>query len=112
MPPLDAGNSGTTMRLLGGILAWQPFQTELTGDASLRSRPMDRIVEPLSRMGARIVASGDGRFPPLRITGGSLRGLTYTLPVASAHVKSAGLPPRPPAEGPTTGAEPTPAPDD
>src|SRR5881396_1619752 len=91
MTPLDAGNSGTTMRLLAGILAGQPFQTELTGDASLRTRLMDRIVEPLSRMGARIVASGDGRFPPLRITGGSLRGITYTLPVASAQVKSAVL---------------------
>src|SRR5947208_2184865 len=62
MTPLDAGNSGTTMRLLAGILAGQPFQTELTGDASLRTRLMDRIVEPLSRMGARIVAAGDGGF--------------------------------------------------
>ena len=108
MTPLDAGNSGTTMRLLAGILAGQPFQTELTGDASLRTRPMDRIVEPLSRMGARIVASGDGRFPPLRITGGSLRGITYTLPVASAQVKSAVLLAGLLAEGPTTVVEPTP----
>src|SRR5438552_3879598 len=108
MTPLDAGNSGTTMRLLAGILAGQPFQTELTGDASLRSRPMDRIVEPLSRMGARIVASGDGRFPPLRISGGSLRGITYTLPIASAQGKSAVLPAGLLAEGPTTVVEPTP----
>ena len=108
MTPLDAGNSGTTMRLLAGILAGQPFQTELTGDASLRTRLMDRIVEPLSRMGARIVASGDGRFPPLRITGGSLRGITYTLPVASAQVKSAVLLAGLLAEGPTTVVEPTP----
>ena len=108
MTPLDAGNSGTTMRLLAGILAGQPFQTELTGDASVRTRPMDRIVEPLSRMGARIVASGDGRFPPLRITGGSLRGITYTLPVASAQVKSAVLLAGLLAEGPTTVVEPTP----
>ena len=108
MTPLDAGNSGTTMRLLAGILAGQPFQTELTGDASLRTRPMDRIVEPLSRMGARIVASGDGRFPPLRITGGSLRGITYTLPVASAQVKSAVLLAGLLAEGPTTVVESTP----
>ena len=108
MTPLDAGNSGTTMRLLAGILAGQPFQTELTGDASLRTRPVDRIVEPLSRMGARIVASGDGRFPPLRITGGSLRGITYTLPVASAQVKSAVLLAGLLAEGPTTVVEPTP----
>src|SRR2546422_530312 len=108
MTPLDAGNSGTTMRLLAGILAGQPFQTELTGDASLRTRPMDRIVEPLSRMGARIVASGDGRFPPLRISGGSLRGITHTLPVASAQVKSAVLLAGLLAEGPTTVVEPTP----
>ena len=108
MTPLDAGNSGTTMRLLAGILAGQPFQTELTGDASVRTRPMDRIVEPLSRMGARIVASGDGRFPPLRISGGSLRGITYTLPVASAQVKSAVLLAGLLAEGPTTVVEPTP----
>lgn len=108
MTPLDAGNSGTTMRLLAGILAGQPFQTELTGDASLRTRPMDRIVEPLSQMGARIVASGDGRFPPLRISGGSLRGITYTLPVASAQVKSAVLLAGLLAEGPTTVVEPTP----
>jgi len=108
MTPLDAGNSGTTMRLLAGILAGQPFQTELTGDASLRTRPVDRIVEPLSRMGARIVASGDGRFPPLRITGRSLRGITYTLPIASAQVKSAVLLAGLLAEGPTTVVEPTP----
>src|SRR2546430_3585549 len=108
MPPLEAGNSGPTMRLRAGILPGQPFQTELTGDASLRTRLMDRIVEPLSRMGARIVASGDGRFPPLRITGGSLRGITYTLPVASAQVKSAVLLAGLLAEGPTTGVEPTP----
>ena len=108
MTPLDAGNSGTTLRLLAGILAGQPFQTELTGDASLRTRPMDRIVEPLSRMGARIVASGDGRFPPLRITGRSLRGITYTLPIASAQVKSAVLLAGLLAEGPTTVVEPTP----
>src|SRR5256886_9155415 len=108
MPPLEAGNSGPTMRLRAGILAGQPFQTELTGDASLRTRPMDRIFEPLSRMGARIVASGDGRFPPLRISGGSLRGITYTLPVASAQVKSAVLLAGLLAEGPTTVVEPTP----
>src|SRR5256886_9047217 len=111
MTPLDAGNSGTTMRLLAGILAGQPFQTELTGDASLRTRPVDRIVEPLSRMGARIVASGDGRFPPLRITGGSLRGITHTLPVASAQVKSAVLLAGLLAGGPPTGVGATPTPD-
>jgi len=105
--PLDAGNSGTTMRLLAGILAGQPFEAELTGDASLRSRPMDRIVEPLSQMGARIAALGDGRFPPLRITGGPLRGISYTLPVASAQVKSAVLLAGLFARGETTVVEPT-----
>lgn len=106
--PLDAGNSGTTMRLLAGILAGQPFQSELTGDASLVSRPMDRVVEPLSQMGARIVALGNDRFPPLRITGGSLRGITYALPVASAQVKSAVLLAGLLAQGPTTVIEPAP----
>jgi len=106
--PLDAGNSGTTMRLLAGILAGQSFEAELTGDASLRSRPMDRIVEPLSQMGARIAALGDGRFPPLRITGGPLRGISYTLPVASAQVKSAVLLAGLFARGETTVVEPNP----
>src|SRR3989441_1231326 len=105
--PRDAGNWGTTMRLLAGILAGQPFEAELTGDASLRSRPMDRIVEPLSQMDARIAALGDGRFPPLRITGGPLRGISYTLPVASAQVKSAVLLAGLFARGETTVIEPT-----
>lgn len=89
--PLDAGNSGTTMRLLAGILAGQPFTSEIIGDESLRRRPMDRVVEPLVQMGARVEALGDGRCPPLRITGGRLRGIVYRLPVASAQVKSAVL---------------------
>lgn len=88
---LDAGNSGTTMRLLAGILAGQPFSTEITGDESLRRRPMDRIAEPLTLMGATVEALGQGRFPPLRIAGGRLKGISYTLPVASAQVKSAVL---------------------
>jgi len=104
--PLDAGNSGTTMRLLSGILAGQPFVADITGDASLRSRPMDRIIEPLVRMGAQVQALGDGRFPPLRITGGRLRGITYTLPVASAQVKSAVLLAGLYAQGETTVVEP------
>jgi 3-phosphoshikimate 1-carboxyvinyltransferase len=83
---LDAGNSGTTTRLLAGILAAQTFRSRLTGDASLRRRPMDRIVEPLSMMGARI-HSDDGRIP-LEIEGAHLRGIRYELPVASAQVKS------------------------
>jgi 3-phosphoshikimate 1-carboxyvinyltransferase len=85
--PLDAGNSGTTARLLLGVLAAQQFETTLTGDPSLRKRPMDRVVEPLKRMGAQV--EGDGTRLPLRIRGGNLKPLTYTLPVASAQVKSA-----------------------
>jgi 3-phosphoshikimate 1-carboxyvinyltransferase len=106
--PLDAGNSGTTMRLLAGILAGQPFAAEITGDASLRSRPMERIVEPLVRMGAQVKAMGAGRFPPLRIFGTRLRGITYMLPVASAQVKSAILLAGLYAEGETTVIEPVP----
>ena len=86
---LDAGNSGTTMRLLAGILAGHPFEARITGDASLRRRPMRRVIDPLERMGG-CVAADDGR-PPLRIRGGSLQGITYTPPVASAQVKSAVL---------------------
>ncbi|HEX9918633.1 MAG TPA: 3-phosphoshikimate 1-carboxyvinyltransferase [Pyrinomonadaceae bacterium] len=85
--PLDCGNSGTSMRLLAGLLAGQPFASTLTGDASLRSRPMRRIVEPLELMGAR-VSSEDGRAP-LRIEGRApLAPIRYALPVASAQVKS------------------------
>ena len=86
---LDAGNSGTTMRLLAGVLAGQPFESVITGDASLRRRPMQRIVDPLGRMGARI-GTADGR-PPLTIGSASLRGIAYATPVASAQVKSATL---------------------
>ncbi len=87
--PLDLGNSGTSMRLLAGILAAQPFDTELRGDASLSRRPMQRVTEPLARMGARIETAAHGT-PPLRIHGGQgLRGIDYHMPVASAQVKSA-----------------------
>jgi 3-phosphoshikimate 1-carboxyvinyltransferase len=86
---LNAGNSGTTMRLLAGLLAGQPFFSVLTGDASLRSRPMERVVEPLRAMGTRIQGRAGGSRPPLAIEGGSLRGIRYRLPVASAQVKSA-----------------------
>lgn len=103
---LDAGNSGTTMRLLAGVLAGQPFSSEVTGDASLRARPMDRIIEPLMKMGARVEAMGGGRYPPLRITGGRLRGIDYRVPVASAQVKSAVLLAGLQAEGETTVIEP------
>lgn len=85
--PLDAGNSGTTIRLLAGILAGQPFQSVIGGDESLSRRPMGRVIRPLGLMGAGIVAR-EGGLPPLRITGGRLRALRYSLPVASAQVKS------------------------
>ncbi len=84
---LNCGNSGTTARLMLGILAGQTFSATLTGDASLRRRPMRRVTEPLKQMGADIAERGDGL--PLTIRGGKLRGLTYTSPVASAQVKSA-----------------------
>ncbi len=84
---LNCGNSGTTARLMLGVLAGQNFSATLTGDASLRRRPMRRVTEPLKQMGARIQERGDGL--PLTIRGGKLRGLTYASPVASAQVKSA-----------------------
>jgi 3-phosphoshikimate 1-carboxyvinyltransferase len=88
--PLDAGNSGTTMRMLAGILAGQPFRSVLTGDASLSRRPMKRVIDPLTRMGARI-RSAEGGLPPLEIEGGTLKPIRYELPVPSAQVKSAVL---------------------
>ncbi|MBC7247735.1 MAG: 3-phosphoshikimate 1-carboxyvinyltransferase [Actinobacteria bacterium] len=86
---LDAGNSATTMRLLAGALAGRPFRCEIDGDASLRRRPMSRIIEPLGRMGARIVGMGEGGRPPLAIEGGNLRGIEHHMEVDSAQVKSA-----------------------
>src|SRR5574341_844786 len=86
---LDARNSGTTMRLLSGVLAAHPFSATLTGDGSLSRRPMRRIIEPLERMGARITSDNDR--PPLTVTGADLAGIEYTLPVPSAQVKSAVL---------------------
>ena len=85
---LDAGNSGTTLRLLTGLLAGQGFDSEITGDASLRRRPMRRVIEPLALMGARIEAR-ESNFAPLEIHGTTLRPIEYALPVASAQVKSA-----------------------
>lgn len=87
---LDAGNSGTTMRLLAGILAGQEFPSAIDGDASLRRRPMRRVMEPLAQMGARIRAR-EGGFAPLEIEGAHLSPIEYTLPVPSAQVKSAVL---------------------
>jgi 3-phosphoshikimate 1-carboxyvinyltransferase len=86
---LDAGNSGTTMRLLSGILAGQPFTSFLTGDVSLCNRPMERVTVPLREMGAKITGRQGGTRAPLAITGGNLQALNYHLPVASAQVKSA-----------------------
>ena len=87
--PIDCGNAGTGMRLLAGVLAGQRFDSVLIGDESLSRRPMRRVIEPLSRMGARVEA-GEGGIPPLRIYGNNaLQGIDYELPVASAQVKSA-----------------------
>jgi 3-phosphoshikimate 1-carboxyvinyltransferase len=102
---LDAGNSGSTLRMLSGLLAGQPFVSRISGDESLSRRPMQRIMLPLRQMGARIGARED-RFPPLEISGGALAPVDYSLPVASAQVKTcilfAGLY----AEGRTTVREP------
>jgi 3-phosphoshikimate 1-carboxyvinyltransferase len=84
---LDAGNSGSTIRMLSGILAGQEFLSRIAGDESLSRRPMDRIMRPLREMGAQIDGL-DGRYPPLAIQGGQLRSIDYTLPVASAQVKT------------------------
>ena len=86
---LDCGNSGTTMRLMSGLLAAQPFRSRLTGDPSLSRRPMRRVMEPLGLMGARLRTEGEGDRPPLIIEGAAnLQGIEYRLPVASAQVKS------------------------
>lgn len=86
---INCGNSGTTMRLLAGLLAGQTFESRLVGDPGLSRRPMDRIIAPLCEMGASVVAEGPDDTPPLRIRGGSLRGIQYRPPVASAQVKGA-----------------------
>jgi 3-phosphoshikimate 1-carboxyvinyltransferase len=83
---LDCGNSGSTMRMLSGIVAGQKFTSEMVGDESLSRRPMERVIKPLSEMGARII-SQEGK-PPLHITGGALKAIEYKMPVASAQVKS------------------------
>ncbi len=103
---LDAGNSGTTARLLLGVLASQPFHAVLTGDASLCRRPMGRVVEPLRRMGARIDGREEGRALPLAVRGGALEAGEHRLAVASAQVKSALLLAGLAAAGPTGVAEP------
>lgn len=105
--PIDCQGSGTTIRLLAGILAGQPFTSTLDGHAGLRRRPMERVAVPLRQMGADI-KTNDG-CPPLNITGGSLRGIDYHLPVASAQVKSATLLAGLYAEGQTSVHQPGPS---
>lgn len=105
---LYCGNSGTTMRLMAGILASQPFTARLTGDASLSRRPMKRVIEPLRRMGAALLAETEEIYPPLVVRGGPLHGIEYTLPVASAQVKSAILLAGLRAKGVTAVIEPAP----
>ena len=102
---LDAENSGTTIRLLSGILSGQSFTTKITGDSSLQKRPMKRVITPLREMGADI-RGRDDNFPPLEIHGGKLRGIHYRMPMASAQVKSAVLLAGLFAEGETSVTEP------
>lgn len=104
--PIDCGNSGTGIRLLTGLLAGQDFFTVLTGDESIRRRPMGRIVKPLREMGANIAGRKGGEHAPLGVTGSRLRAITYTSPVASAQIKSALLLAALFAEGTTRIAEP------
>jgi len=106
---LDCGGSATTMRLLAGILAGQPFSSVLTGNEQLRRRPMERVAEPLREMGATVLCREDGGLPPMTIYGGRLRGIDYALPVASAQLKSAILLAGLYAAGPTTVREPGPS---
>lgn len=105
--PLDCQGSGTTMRLLAGILAGQPFTAVLDGHVGLRRRPMERVAVPLRQMGADVVSTNG--CPPLTITGGRLRAIDYTMPIASAQVKSAILLAALYAEGETTVRQPGPA---
>ncbi len=104
--PLDCGNSGTSMRLLCGMVAGLDWETELVGDESLTARPMDRVAEPLSAMGATVDGRGARWLPPLRVRGGGLHGIDWTPAVASAQVKSAILLAGLSAQGPTTVREP------
>ena len=103
---LDAGNSGTTIRLFCGLLAGQPFYATITGDASIRRRPMARVTRPLREMGARIFGREDASLAPITVMGGKLRGIDHELPVASAQVKSALLLAGLYAEGRTSVREP------
>jgi 3-phosphoshikimate 1-carboxyvinyltransferase len=107
--PLECGGSGTTMRLMSGLLAGQPFYSVLASNAQLAGRPMDRVAVPLRAMGATILGREGGRYAPLSIVGGSLVGLRYEMPVASAQVKSAILLAGLFAEGKTEVIEPAPS---
>lgn len=104
---LDCGNSGTTMRLMMGILAGREGRSTLVGDASLSKRPMDRVRIPLEKMGAQISGEGEKNTPPISVSGGGLRGLEYSSPVASAQIKSAILLAGLQAEGKTSILEPS-----
>lgn len=104
---VDCGNSGTTLRLLTGLLAGKPFFSVLTGDASLRKRPMRRVIDPLQTMGAEILGRSGGNLAPLAISGKKLNGIDYRLPIASAQVKSAILLAGLTASGVTTLSEPS-----
>jgi len=105
---LEVGNSGTTLRLTAGLCAGFDWLTVLAGDASIARRPMDRIAEPLRRMGARVDGRDGGRLPPLTVRGGGLESIDYDMPVASAQVKSAILLAGLSAEGETVVREPVP----
>jgi 3-phosphoshikimate 1-carboxyvinyltransferase len=104
---INCGNSGTTMRLLSGLLAGQPFESRLVADASLSRRPMERVIVPLRKMGASVTAEGPEQTPPLRIRGGGLRGINFNSPIASAQVKGAVLLAGLFAKGKTTVNEPS-----
>ncbi|ATO51212.1 3-phosphoshikimate 1-carboxyvinyltransferase [Brevibacillus laterosporus] len=104
---LDVGNSGTTIRLMSGILATQPFHCVVEGDESIAKRPMRRVIGPLREMGAKIDGRKNGEFTPLSIRGGDLKGITYVSPVASAQIKSAILLAGLQADGTTIVEEPS-----
>lgn len=107
--PINCGNSGTTMRLLSGLLAGRRFASQLQGDASLSQRPMQRVIDPLTRMGAHIKSKGGDGLAPLEIHGGGLRAIRYRMPIASAQVKSAILLAALQAQGTTRVEEPQPS---
>ncbi|MGH7816612.1 MAG: 3-phosphoshikimate 1-carboxyvinyltransferase, partial [Candidatus Binatia bacterium] len=103
---IDCGNSGTTMRLMSGLLAGLPFHSELDGDQSLRRRPMQRVIDPLTEMGAKINSKSGNGLAPLAIDGGGLKAIHYRMSIASAQVKSAVLLAALQASGTTTVEEP------